>query len=110
MRLLGGTLLVWALAGCSDSLEDNLVGNTCTQNTQCRVMCETGVEFPDGFCTLSCSSDTQCPHGTVCMTTAGGVCLFPCRGIVDCQFLGAGWRCQKKDHLPNGQAMVCIGN
>jgi hypothetical protein len=110
MRLLVGTLLALALASCSDSVEDNVVGAQCTQATDCRFMCEMpSNEFPGGFCTVRCADDTQCPHGTVCMTDAGGVCLFPCRNDVDCAFLGAGWLCQNKDRASGGHALVCIG-
>jgi hypothetical protein len=110
MRLLVATLLALALAGCNDSVEDNVVGARCTQATDCRFMCETpSNEFPGGFCTVRCADDTQCPHGTVCMATDGGVCLFPCGNDVDCGFLGAGWLCQNRDRASGGRRLVCIG-
>jgi len=111
MRLLVGTLLCLVLAGCRDSAEDDVVGARCTQATDCRFMCEMpSNQFPDGFCTVHCTDDTQCPHGTVCMTPAGGVCLFPCGNDVDCGFLGEGWLCQDKDRASGGHRLVCIGS
>jgi hypothetical protein len=104
-------LLLWVMVGCSDSLEDKVVGARCTQNSDCRFMCQTpSPEFPDGFCTVHCSDDTQCPRGTFCMTNAGGVCLFPCGNDVDCAFLGPGWQCKDKDRASGGHRPVCIGN
>jgi len=111
MRLLLGTLIALAAFGCSDSIEDNVVGAKCTQATDCRFMCErSSPQFPDGFCTVACTSDSQCPHGTVCMNVANGVCLFPCGNDVDCGFLGAGWLCQNKDRESGGKQLVCIGD
>jgi hypothetical protein len=73
-------------------------------------MCEMpSNEFPGGFCTIHCTDDTQCPHGTVCMDPAGGVCLFPCGNDVDCAFLGPGWLCQDRDRASGGHRLVCIG-
>jgi len=108
-RLLGIGSLALALAACG-SKEDAVVGDTCSQNAQCRFICATGGDFPGGFCTVPCQSDNQCPRGdTLCMDPAGGVCLFTCASDADCFFLGPGWSCRNHDRVGGGRAAVCLG-
>jgi hypothetical protein len=110
-RLLLPAILLLAFCGCSDSKEDSVLGATCTSAAQCRFICETpSPQFPGGFCTEHCNGDSECPHGSLCMTDAGGVCLFPCGANIDCEFLGDGWTCKNKDRVANGKALVCIGD
>jgi len=114
-RVLSVCLLALALAAalpaCDASKEDSVVGDTCSQNAQCRFLCATGPAFPGGFCTLPCQGDNQCPRGdTLCMDRAGGVCLFTCINSVDCVFLGPGWACRNIDRVGGGRASVCIGD
>jgi hypothetical protein len=110
MRRIALGFLV-ALAACGDSKEDSLVGGSCHNNGDCRILCEADpVDFPGGFCTLHCTSDSNCPHGTVCMANAGGICMFPCGSALDCTFLGTPWTCKSKDRISGGENTVCIGN
>jgi hypothetical protein len=109
-RLLPAWLLAMlVLFGC-DAKEDSVIGASCTQSSQCRFKCATGGAFPGGFCTIPCQNDTECPKGAVCIDRAGGVCLFLCNLSTDCSFLGAGWACGSREHLPSGREKVCIGD
>jgi hypothetical protein len=66
--------------------------------------------FPDGFCTLSGTSDDDCPGTAHCIENEGGVCMFGCRIEEGCGFLGDGWMCKPEPLESDGsQVMVCIG-
>lgn len=89
---------------------DSVIGDPCATNGDCLERCLTDPgDFPGGFCTVSCASDADCPADTTCADKAGGVCLFSCPAF-DCAFLGAGYRCDNKDHVSGGQVNVCIAD
>jgi hypothetical protein len=73
------------------------LGARCERHADCQERClldtPAGEHYPDGFCTLSCDSDHDCPGGAVCAALQGGVCLFECEATESCAFLGAGWDC-----------------
>ena len=114
--LVGAVLTLLPLlfvASCDGSKEDDVVGATCSRQSDCRFQCELpSPDFPGGYCTVACQNDTGCPRGdTLCMDVAGGICLFVCTGNADCQFLGPGWICGDRDRKgQGGKANVCIGD
>jgi hypothetical protein len=90
---------------------DDLVGSACTSDGDCQHRCvmDGDHQFPGGFCTLSCTSDLDCPVDTVCVNPAGGVCMFECARLA-CPALGPGWNCKSADrHGGDGHVDVCIG-
>jgi hypothetical protein len=96
MRALRLLILVALASGpaCNDS--DGVsrsVGARCDANDECDSRCLMGASYPDGFCTLSCDDDGDCPGNTRCVEVEGGVCLFPCIEAAACAFLGTGWDC-----------------
>ena len=63
-------------------------------------------DFPDGTCSVPCSSDFGCPSGTKCIDKEGGVCLLLCQSVADCR---GNYKCQPRDHFKiGGQSSVCI--
>ncbi len=87
---------------------DKVIGDPCGADTQCLQRCLISSSFPDGFCTVNCVSDAQCPGDSVCVDRGGGVCLFVCPPF-NCGFLGGSYRCDNQDHVGGGQVNVCIG-
>ena len=89
----------------------DLVGGRCVTDVDCRKRCLQGGDFPGGFCSVSCLVDADCPSGTVCIDKMAGVCLLPCAQPADCQFLGAGYKCDSKDRksAKGVKVPVCIG-
>lgn len=75
------------------------LGARCERHADCRERClldhDTGGRYPDGFCTMSCDRDRDCPHGAVCAALEGGVCLFACDVPESCAFLGPDWSCMQ---------------
>ena len=96
------------------------VGTACNNDADCDQYCaQDGRHFPGGFCTLQgCRQLADCPSGTVCIATDGGICVYPCAGPMDCTatFLGrAGYGCRLMHGYNVGdttasQYQVCIGS
>jgi hypothetical protein len=103
-----------ALTGCGsddDELDSALLGGACTSNDDCEDRCVQGSDYPDGFCTVSCLSDTDCPSTTYCVDDEGGVCLFGCDRHSDCEDLGPDWLCDGRDRKgAGGEVRVCRGD
>ena len=108
MRLAFAVVLFAAACGGPDV--DEYVGATCIDDRDCRDSCETGGDFPGGFCTLSCIDDRDCPSDTICAEVHGGVCMFPCDVHADCDFLGRGYACRDRDDWAGVRVGVCIGS
>ena len=88
------------------------VGARCDDNSECDERCQSGSDYPGGFCTVSCDSDGDCPSGSRCVARDSGICLFGCR-IEDeapCSFLGVGWECESEDAIGDGEVTVCTGD
>jgi len=111
VRLLCALLSIAAL-GCGSSDVSRELGARCTAMADCDERClPPDSEFPDGFCTVSCLSDSDCPTDSVCVDVEGGVCLYSCAADAGCAFLGAGWTCQGEDRQGEDvEVTVCIGD
>jgi hypothetical protein len=111
-RPLALALLIALVAtGCNDSTISRTLGARCAVTADCAQRClAPDPETPGGLCTLSCTTDGDCPTAARCANQQGGVCLFGCATDPDCAFLGAGWTCQATDAPGGGKVMVCRGN
>jgi hypothetical protein len=99
------------VAGCQHSDVSRQVGARCDVTADCDQRCLTpGADYPGGFCTVACSTRSECPGATTCADQEGGVCLYECTGDAGCAFLGADWRCTAVDLRGGGiKVMVCRG-
>lgn len=104
-----GALLV--LAGCQSSDVSRTLGARCATSSECNDRClPPGADYPDGFCTATCTTSRDCPSDANCVDLEGGVCLFTCNFTEDCAFLGAGWACIETDPRDGAaKLMVCRG-
>jgi len=105
--------------GCGDSRpagtagnESSLVGGPCADNADCdERLCEIGVQFPDGLCTISCGESGQCPQASSCgELMSGWVCLVNCANTKDCR---TDYSCEAVTEAgTNGGSTVtvCIGS
>jgi hypothetical protein len=99
------------LGACGGSDVSRELGARCDVVEECDERClRPSDDYPGGFCTVSCDDSADCPGGGVCVDEQGGVCLFSCVTDLGCEFLGAGWRCQERDALPDGEVMACRGD
>lgn len=89
-----------------------LVGGRCMADRDCSHRCLMGGDFPGGYCSLACSTDADCPGGTVCIEKEGGVCLLKCDLPADCASLGDGYGCKgkKRKGIADAEALVCIAD
>lgn len=111
MRFFVASCVVWLVAcgGHHDGGIDNTIGATCVSDRNCDDRCYMGGDFPGGFCSISCTSDHDCPSDTYCMSAADGVCLFACPAF-DCSRLGPGWVCRERGRIGGGTINVCSGD
>ena len=105
-------LLAAACGGCADGDLGPDLGGRCQNNAECSERCLPDRDYPGGFCTLNCDSDSDCTRGAICMAREGGVCLLPCSAFAQCEFLGQGWDCAVIDSKNSPQRMrgVCVGD
>lgn len=112
MRLFAYTLaLVAGFAGaCTSSDVSRELGARCDLSSECDERClEPSMEWPGGFCTISCDTDADCPEGSACVDEAGtGVCAFRCPGDTSCGFLGEGYTCNERDGHATGSSKVNV--
>ena len=109
---IGLTMLGLAACGPHVGALGTDVGGACTMKSQCASECLTGNDhFPGGMCTIACTSDVQCPHGSVCIDgghDAGGICGVTCATPSDCNGFGRGYTCDAVDRVgAPGQALIC---
>jgi hypothetical protein len=100
-------LAIAALAACNDHVGNggSLVGGPCISSNDCRFVCETGGDFPQGLCTLPCNIDDDCPDGTYCIDTEEGICMLGCDVPADCR---GGYNCLgRKNRGTGGDSLVC---
>ena len=88
-----------------------LVGGRCSVDNDCSKRCITGGNFPEGYCSVTCLNDKDCPGGSVCISQNGGICMATCSGApADCDPYGAGFSCNRETRQGgSGGALVCIG-
>ena len=69
------------------------------------------MEWPGGFCSITCDTDDDCPLEAACIDEAGGgVCAIACLADSSCAYLGAGYLCHERDaHGAGSKVMVCRG-
>ena len=110
MRIALITLL--ALAACQSSDVSRELGARCDKAADCDERClGPSTDWPDGFCSTSCDSDSDCAFDAACIEeSGGGVCAFTCVTDPGCVFLGAGYECHERDvHGLPAKVMVCRG-
>ncbi len=99
-------MAVVLMLGCSTSDVSRSLGARCESERECDELCLMGNNFPDGFCSVTCESDADCPDDARCVRGQGGRCLFRCNDDDDCQFLGDEWDCENES---NASGRVCRG-
>ena len=104
--LVSAVALAFAACGSGVGSEGETVGGPCTTTADCEQRCLTGGDFPQGTCTISCSSDADCPDGSHCIDKQGGVCLLSCSLPSDCR---GGYNCEGETNQGHGgDSLVCI--
>jgi hypothetical protein len=106
-------ILLGALIACGGADVSRLLGAQCDVTAECDDRClAPGNDYPDGFCTLDCSSNAECPEDSDCVDLEGGVCLFTCNVAEDCVFLGPGWTCREENlrEDQNARSRICAGS
>lgn len=106
-------LVAAATVGCGDDaapgvgVQGTLVGGPCVNATECSGgSCLSGGDFPQGTCSVRCSSDAQCPAGSSCVDKVGGHCLQSCQLSSECR---GGYECKGKERVDkSGEVLVCI--
>lgn len=107
----------FALAGCGDPdpadiPAKELVESGCQSDDDCAGgTCIAGIG--QGLCTADCTSQSDCPDGTVCTDTesaSGGVCLLTCATHEECtDHLGSAYNCDTETNFTSGEDVwVCI--
>ena len=112
MRLLAVLVITAASCGGDDEVSW-LLGARCDVSADCDDRClAPSNDYPDGFCTLDCDRNADCPGGSDCVDLEGGVCLFTCGGNADCAFLGPNWICREENlrEDQNQRSRVCAGD
>jgi hypothetical protein len=90
-------------------VDGDVVGGPCNATSECSEgsECLDEGDFPGGTCTVTCSSDGDCPDGSVCISSEGGVCLLACESKSDCR---DGYECEGKSRESGrGDVKVCNG-
>ena len=114
--LAGAWLAGALLLGCDDSDVSRRVGARCDTSDDCDERClASGLQYPGGFCSVTCASNADCPGNAVCAVIGSAsdpdaVCLFTCANDGACAFLGEAWACQPLDRADGGNKVkVCRG-
>lgn len=102
-------LAIVAAIGCGNGgvgTEGDVVGGPCTEGGCAGgSSCLVASMYPGGTCTVDCTTQADCPDGTVCVQESGGTCLLACDSADDCR---DGYGCIEKSTEPDGHALVCI--
>jgi len=91
--------------------ESKMVGGRCTTDGDCVQRCLVdAAAFPGGYCTVSCTSNRDCPAGSACVARERGICLATCTVAADCEDYGAGYACARQTSQSTGNGpLACIG-
>jgi hypothetical protein len=108
MRL---AILAIVLAACQSSDVSRELGARCDRSSECDERClMPSADWPEGFCTIACETDVDCPSAAACLDEEGGVCAFGCSTDAQCAFLGPGYACKERNARGGaGTRMVCRG-
>lgn len=104
-----------AACGAKDDVgpSGHTVGARCTADNDCAKRCFLGSDFPNGYCSQTCTADKDCPGGTACImaTDKTGACMVTCKVPNDCNGFGAGYQCNRQGRQESGAegALVCTG-
>jgi len=98
------------VAACQSEDVSRRLGARCDTTSDCDQKClSPGGDWPGGFCTTACTSDSDCGDGNHCISEDGGVCTFACVRDPDCAFLGSGYACAEVDAVDMSKVTVCRG-
>jgi hypothetical protein len=108
-RIMVAFLGIVTAVGCGSGgvgTEGDVVGGPCSEG-DCAggSSCLVATMYPGGTCTVDCTTQADCPDGTVCVQESGGTCLLACDSADDCR---DGYGCIEKSTEPDGHALVCI--
>ncbi len=86
----------------------SVIGRPCTKPTDCssggEFQCQLSV--PDGYCSMWCAKDAECPAGSLCapmpLSRVSGTCMTACSTSNDCR---PGYVCEIVELFP-GQPNV----
>jgi len=114
MRSLAVVCALFAATACGghrDGQIDDVIGAACTRDDDCAERCFIDPnDLPQGFCSVRCVSDNDCPDDTYCMAENEGICMFACPEF-DCSRLGLGWFCRERSRINGaGTVHVCSGD
>lgn len=102
-------LALTALIGCGNGgvgRDGDVVGGPCSSGGCAGgSTCLEASMYPDGMCSIDCTTQADCPSGTACITEGGGQCVLSCDGADDCR---DGYGCLEKSTPGDGHAFVCI--
>ncbi len=105
-------IAIW-LASCGSSNVSRSVGARCDTDSECEDRCQSGDDYPGGFCTVGCDVEGDCPSRSSCVDRDSGICLFDCdlEDTGGCDFLGVGWRCEAVAAIGGGgEVSACVGD
>lgn len=104
-----------------DALPDETSGKACASDTECggvvgacanelpyrTFSAYENIDAPGGYCTSTCSLDSECGEGGVCVSRGpkGGMCLKTCLERSDCR---DGYGCEPHGRDLNFEARVCV--
>jgi hypothetical protein len=96
--------MVAACTPYAGSLSED-VGGPCEVDEECgpESICKVGAAYPDGLCSIECTSQEECLESTICSTR--GVCLLTCFQDSDCR---AGYACVDEDQPEGTTARACV--
>jgi hypothetical protein len=100
------------LAACQSSDVSRDLGARCTSDSDCAEKCVgPDADWPGGFCTTVCDSDSDCGSNAHCITEDDGICAFSCGSDGDCAFLDGNYTCVPEDPQSGAlKVMVCRGD
>ncbi len=104
-------LVLWLAISLSACGDDDY-GSPCVSDRDCDGVCAEGKDFPGGVCTYSCSNNSHCEEGWVCIDKDGGVCLQTCPEKLFCENrYNSYWTCKDEGLLGvSAKTKVCIGD
>lgn len=102
-------LAAFALTACGQAVgrDGDVVGNPCTEaSARCAAgsVCATEHGLPDGMCSVPCTTQAECPNGSLCITEDGGRCFLRCASDADCR---EGYECDTEPTPAGTDARVC---